>query len=652
MVRTRLRLAVLAGLFASAACGSDKAGAPQPGISIAVVFDQNPSVPGRIVIATVTATPNDSSAISFIRVVAHGILSRTDSIPGSGPGAQSIALHYALPFDRTGDLTLSVVASSETKNAAAEATVKSADDNAPTIVNATASLTGQFDTVRVIVAATDNAALAGIAVRFSGSFAAVDSLPAGYRRGVVDTIRHAVPPNADFTKQLVVGLDVYDVGANRSHQELGQFTLSDAAPPTIRSALLDPTGQPATLPSAAAFRSGDQLQIRLDASDNSALAWVGYRIGAPVNLADSVAVDAATYSSTRGLTIAPAWLGVSEVTFFATDRAGHRATVIAPALSVYPVVARPTRGVDLPAGNIADVVVDARRGLVYLAQPDSNRVLVLSIATMTLGAPIATPGYPTGLDLTASGDSLVVALRRSSALGIVDLTRAQPSLDSVHLDLPQAFPGSHDGPYKLRVSAANRVLLVLTIDGSGWDPLQQYDLTAGRQTTRSDAAFLNGVVETETRVVVSGDRSKLTLFMDGCCPNYGMMYSSSSDVFGGWTGTTDTQGAAISMDDTGGHVLIASSLFDGNLSPVRVYDPPHFDLAHDRFNATTPTVIAPTGDIAYISIGTAYYVVRLSDGGVLEQVFLPTRTTRLLVVNGGGTLLSIGATRVDAIALK
>ena len=98
----------------------------------------------------------------------------------------------------------------------------------------------------------------------------------------------------------------------------------------------------------------------------------------------------------------------------------------------------------------------------------------------------------------------------------------------------------------------------------------------------------------------------MLLMGEGCCPNYARMYSSAGDIFSPWAGATSTYGAAISVDNTGQHVLIASSLFDANLSLVADYDPPHFDLAYDRVNSTTPTVISAAGDIAYMSIRTPH----------------------------------------------
>jgi hypothetical protein len=53
----------------------------------------------------------------------------------------------------------------------------------------------------------------------------------------------------------------------------------------------------------------------------------------------------------------------------------------------------------------------------------------------------------------------------------------------------------------------------------------------------------------------------------------------------------------------------------------------------------------------------AYYLVRTADGGVLEKVILPATTKRLLIVEEGAALVSIGLTsdirtRVDLVDLR
>ena len=99
---------------------------------------------------------------------------------------------------------------------------------------------------------------------------------------------------------------------------------------------------------------------------------------------------------------------------------------------------------------------DAKRDVLYLSQPDSQRVAVLSLGTYTYGTPLAMPSVPAGLDLTPGGDTLLVALRRAAALGVVDLTLATPSVDTARL----AFDTSLGrGPDALRVLANGKAIV-------------------------------------------------------------------------------------------------------------------------------------------------------------------------------------------------
>src|SRR5690242_914707 len=257
--RTAASLAAIAALLG---CGSDRASAPQSPLTLTIGFDNVPAVPGQIITATISATPTDGSSIRFIRVVTHGLVARTDSIPFTSAGAQTSTLQYPLPF-RVGNLIVSAAAGSDSRTVSIEDTLQVSDNTSPTIVSASATLTNNLDSVRVILSGTDNAAITGVGVRFAGAFMAFDSLPSALRRSILDTLRYAVPSDADFSKQLSVGVDLYDVGGNRAHQDLGQFTLSDKAPPVIHSAFLDASGQPATLPSAPSYRPGDVAQLRL-----------------------------------------------------------------------------------------------------------------------------------------------------------------------------------------------------------------------------------------------------------------------------------------------------------------------------------------------------------------------------------------------------
>src|SRR5256885_12002333 len=129
--RTAASLAAIAGLIA---CGSDRASAPQSPVKVTIGFDNIPAVPGQTVTATIADTPTDRSSIRFIRVVSHGLVARTDSIPFTGSGAQTSTLQYPLPF-RVGDLIVSAVAASDSRTGSVEDTLHVSDQTSPTIVS-------------------------------------------------------------------------------------------------------------------------------------------------------------------------------------------------------------------------------------------------------------------------------------------------------------------------------------------------------------------------------------------------------------------------------------------------------------------------------------------------------------------------------------
>ena len=63
-----------------------------------------------------------------------------------------------------------------------------------------------------------------------------------------------------------------------------------------------------------------------------------------------------------------------------------------------------------------------------MLQTNERRLAIVSTATLQVTATIPTPGAPTGFDLTPGGDSLIVALPSSKALGVLDLRQASPQL--------------------------------------------------------------------------------------------------------------------------------------------------------------------------------------------------------------------------------
>src|SRR5258705_9665707 len=74
------------------------------------------------------------------------------------------------------------------------------------------------------------------------------------------------------------------------------------APPTVSAGVIIAPGDTLAV-------TGETVRISIAASDDRRLGWVGYRVGAPANVRDSVPVTAASYADTIDLVVPAAWAG-------------------------------------------------------------------------------------------------------------------------------------------------------------------------------------------------------------------------------------------------------------------------------------------------------------------------------------------------------
>src|SRR5205823_6646365 len=155
------------------------------------------------------------------------------------------------------------------------------------------------------------------------------------------------------------------------------------------------------------------------------------QLGVPLRLS-ATAVDAAAQAVSRSVEPGIALADVTRPTVepmlgppsgsYTNRFVGEYFVGVSPldSLRVYPTLTRPTTAAAVE-GEIAELAIDQRRGVIYLAQGYQRRLAVLSTASMTVSATLALPAASADLDLTASGDSLVVALPSLRALGVIDL---------------------------------------------------------------------------------------------------------------------------------------------------------------------------------------------------------------------------------------
>jgi len=417
----------------------------------------------------------------------------------------------------------------------------------------------------------------------------------------------------------------------------------DRLAPSLSSRVLAHDGSTVTLPAAQVFAFNEHILLLLATRDDRRVAWIGFHVTEPVDIADSVAIPDSldALQVLVALNLGEGFAGVVRVSGVARDAAGNRTEQVAIGnpVSVYRPLERPTPTAPLP-GPVGDVALDPRRDHVYLAQPESARVLVLSLASMTFEAPIATPSAPTGLDLTASGDSLVVALAASGQLGIAALDPVPREWTLVDL----IADGDGRRPTAVRVSAGNKAFVPLSgEETAGAGGVLEYDVATGVVRPRSDFDR-QGPVPSGTRVTRTPDRSRIVILFAGpCCPTEGQVYESAPDTVLPVRFIAGRAEPHVSADGTARQFLIDAVLFDQALLPKQAYYPPGLGLV---------SALAARGAHAYFGLGAGFLRTRLADGVTVERVLLPEVPQRLLAIPGlAERVLALGNTGASLVDL-
>jgi hypothetical protein len=385
--------------------------------------------------------------------------------------------------------------------------------------------------------------------------------------------------------------------------------------------------------------SGDVVTIRVHATARRALTWVGYEVGAPVSRRDSVAVTATEAEHAFELTASPA--GTASVTAFARDAGGGRSQpAIGDLVTLGNTIRRPTRSLTLTA-FVRDLAVDARRGRVYLSQPDLQRVGSVDLASGAYGPAITAPFPPAGIDLTPGGDSLVLASAASSQIGVVSLKVGTPIVVTRAVASGPARPDVSWVADRLRVLANNKVMVTITTADpfsccEGW--LSQYDLATGASRLRTDAGPPPGAISNREPLARAGDASRLLLVEACCSPLFLRTYAAATDSFSARVPVVvPTAPNGVSADAAGARFLVANALFDGNLQPVATFEQPDYQQGG-------ATVLSPDGTVAYLAIYDGYLKVAVSDGSVVERVRLPRWSMGFAITPDGATLIATSGT--------
>lgn len=454
-------------------------------------------------------------------------------------------------------------------------------------------------------------------------------------RAVSRSVNIVVPSNARLDGQLRVGLQVFNTSGKSAQTQSPSMTMGDNSAPHISGALLTPNGVEATTVGEMATAVGDSVRILVIATDNHKLAWVGWRLGAPANRADSVAVSGTQERDTARMTAADAWIGTSSLTLFARDSVGHLAEVrpTVDRLMVYP-----SRAVTLRRAAVGRMVLDYAYDDVHdrliVLLTDSTTIYTVPLGTFTPDAPVHLPEQAGGLDVTASGDSLVIALPGSAALGLLPIGAPVSALARV----PISFDASiGPGPERVKIASNGKALISLAaLTGTAPYRFITLDMRTGAQQKRTDVGPLGS--GGGTLLVRSFDRQRiLAIYGGGCCYGAGLFYEVGRDGFFASPALEQLgPGEPTTADSSGSGFLIGSRYVGGDLfTPSTIQAPRYSDFYYN------PTAIAPDGTLGYFSRGgDGYTTVRLSDRQVVEAViFAPNDPTfapyRLIALPGG-----------------
>ncbi|HET9384466.1 MAG TPA: hypothetical protein VFO67_04905 [Gemmatimonadales bacterium] len=496
------------------------------------------------------------------------------------------------------------------------------------------------DTIRVNYSATSPIDFWSSSVVLSGACDFETAFDERGKRSLSRTAIVLVPPACRPGETVSVSVLVTNLaGASDTARAASGPRVIDVTPPTASVSFFSPhSGSPIPTIGTRTWFSDDSIFAYVQGRDNQSVTRLFWEVQ-PAGFIDSIVVPtpAASYASLVTIRLQRAWVGRQALRFYVRDAAGHVSdTIGVPAapdsLRIYPDTSYPAVTQSL-SGTVNAVAIDAVREALYVLQPSQGRVVVLSLATLAPTDTIAIGGFATDLDLSAGGDSLVLALSYTGALGIVDLQAVDPVMTT--LPMPGLDPSFTERPAQLRVAANGKA--IVTTSGSASYKVWEVNLGTGASRVRTDAGQ-NGVfgvgsvgrAPNHGSVVLQGDANSF------------QRYEAASDTFGPRANGLPAR-LLPSLDSAGTRVALRTNVYNGALSLVRQVDIP------DGGFSPGPSVLSVDGTILYYAI--ARRSILLADaggGGLLARVRLAALPSQLYVSDDGRWLVAIEASPAAA----
>ncbi len=468
------------------------------------------------------------------------------------------------------------------------------------------------DTLTVGYAVSSPVGILQTAVVLSGPCVVQQLVAERLQTKVTGSVRVRIPATCQLGVPLTVTVFARDAGLQTASQGLDtQVALVDATPPQLSGAFTNEARVPPVV------FTGDSIGVQLSASDNHALAAVVWdlipdSVGAEV--VDSQAISGSSVNGNLFIHLPAGLLGPARLRLYARDAVGLVSDTLTSTWQVYPTVDLPAASATV-SGAVMDAIPDPKRQVAYLRQAD--RILVLSLSTMTVTHTIALPKGPSDFDITPGGDSLVVAMPDTDALGIVDLRQPSPAVSL----LPLASVDSGIPPIAVSVKAlSNGKLFVWLYAGT---VLDEIDLTTGTQRARQHyggSEIIGPMIwrSLDHSVILEGPDNDLD------------RYDVATDQFGPVAGLPGNP----ALDSTGRRVAAGVNIYDASLQLIRQAVPA-------GPNSLLSALLSPDGNTLYeVSTDGTIARARVSDGAIVDRIMNPnTDLHGFAHLSDDGTLL-------------
>jgi hypothetical protein len=606
-------------------CGSDggPTGVPEGPAPAVVASGLAPdsTAPGGEAQFSVTARPRDGTRLTRFDVHFSGVIEDTLHLPVEGDGEIGFLITLTLPrLPLEGRLGIQAVAAVGAAVGESDTLFLRVADRTPPSVGVDMSgvwSTGvePGDSVTVQFLARDNAGVEVVSITVSGVTQVSKSFQFPYPDQASGAFRFLVPGTARLGDSAIVQTIAIDM-VNQRDTVLTAVRLVDGRGPDLIASLQSP--RPTRPFGYPLFLVGDTLRLTVTAQDARGVAWIGFALDDPP-IRDSVPGTGLRDSAVFEVTLAPtADRQLSGVYAFAYDTIGNLGAGY-QSVSLFAGTERPARVLDSP--DFATAVYDWKRDRFYVVE-GSSAIAIVPRATFTRQGALTVPGLPFGLDLSESGDSLLVTLPAATALGVFDLRLDPPAFSTIPLTgLGFRWPGA------LAVGAGGRSLLALLLQPGTADSAA-YLLALGSGAQRRLAG-----VPRPGPVVRSFDRS--LVLMTG--PDVTVVYRPGADS----VELRSALGEA-SVDSLGTRILAGSVLYDGAFAPV------------GQVQLSGPAAISVDGTSIHVGSGLpfAWYglaTIRASDGALVDRVFTPVGVTRVFPISGSRAVLIYGGGRLAII---